>query len=260
MIAEDPQENYQTGWIKIFRSVMKKGWFIKGDYFKLWCYMLMQATHKEREYMWNGELIILQPGQFITGRKKMALETGIHEASIERALTYFEKIEQQIEQQKSSTSRLISIVNWQSYQTSEQLFEQPLNNGRTTVEQPLNTKQEQNTLKNYNNVKKNSVIEIIFPFETENFKRIWEVWRQFRAEIRKPYKSNISEQAALKMLSKYDEATAIKMIEQSIANSWQGIFELKNNNNGNQFNNPRSAGIGEAIKAELHRRGISDHK
>jgi hypothetical protein len=32
----------------------------------------------------------------------------------------------------------------------------------------------------------------------------------------------------------YSEADACKIIEQSIANGWQGLFELKKQNNGNK--------------------------
>jgi hypothetical protein len=76
---------------------------------------------------------------------------------------------------------------------------------------------------------------IILPFDSSEFKNMWLAWKQYRTEIKKPYRSALSEQAALKSLSKYAEQTAIQMIEQSIANSWQGIFELKQNGkNGKQ--------------------------
>lgn len=70
--------------------------------------------------------------------------------------------------------------------------------------------------------------EITFPFDSEKFKFTWSKWLQYRKEINHPYKSPLSQQAALKTLSKHSEQTAIEMIEQSIANSWQGIFEIKN--------------------------------
>jgi hypothetical protein len=76
---------------------------------------------------------------------------------------------------------------------------------------------------------------IVLPFKSEIFLKVWNTWLQFRTEIGKPYKSKISHQSALKKLSLYSEDVAIKMIEQSISNSWQGIFELKENNNG-KFN------------------------
>jgi hypothetical protein len=38
----------------------------------------------------------------------------------------------------------------------------------------------------------------------------------------------------LKRLSTYPIPTAIAMLNQSIENSWQGVFEVKTNGNGNQ--------------------------
>jgi hypothetical protein len=46
----------------------------------------------------------------------------------------------------------------------------------------------------------------------------------------------IAATAQLKLLSKYDLYTAIEMIETSIRNQWQGIFELKSQSNGRQNN------------------------
>ena len=72
---------------------------------------------------------------------------------------------------------------------------------------------------------------VILPFDSGDFKKVWENWIEYRFEIKKPYKSKKSEQAALLKLSRYEEKTAIEMIFQSIAGGWQGIFELKNQNN-----------------------------
>jgi hypothetical protein len=38
----------------------------------------------------------------------------------------------------------------------------------------------------------------------------------------------------LKKLSECTPAVAIAMLEQSIANGWKGVFDLKDNQNGNQ--------------------------
>jgi len=73
--------------------------------------------------------------------------------------------------------------------------------------------------------------KIVFPFTSDEFLNSWQIWKQYRSDIKKPYRSALSEQAALKKLSSYDEQTAIKMINESISNSWQGIFELKQNSN-----------------------------
>lgn len=149
------------GYIKLWRKVFDNPYMRKPENLHLWVTLLFEATHKEVEYVWNGRKIILQPGQFITGRKKLSTYTGLSESMVERSLKTFE-IEQQIEQQKSSTSRLITIINWDKYQNTEQQIEQPVNNERTTSEQPLNTKQEFKNAKNNTNTRfvKPSVEEI----------------------------------------------------------------------------------------------------
>jgi len=87
-----------------------------------------------------------------------------------------------------------------------------------------------NVIENVIELKKES--KLVFPFDSDKFKEAWERWKKFRTEIRKPYRSKMSEQAALRKLSEHPEETAIKMIENSIANQWQGLFEIKDNGNG----------------------------
>jgi uncharacterized protein YdaU (DUF1376 family) len=70
----------------------------------------------------------------------------------------------------------------------------------------------------------------------ENINRIdneWLRWKKFKKdEFNFRYKSEVSEDAAkneLINLAGNDEETAIKIIEQSIANGWKGFFKLKAN-------------------------------
>jgi hypothetical protein len=153
MIAQEPEENYKTGYIKIYRSLKNKGWYKKSEYLHLWIHILLKATHSGIEVFINGKNKILNPGQFITGRKKLSEETGINESKIERILNFFEKNEQQIEQQKSNKNRIITVISWDNYQYNEQQIEQQLNNKRTTTEQQLNTNNNDKNIKNDNNEK-----------------------------------------------------------------------------------------------------------
>jgi hypothetical protein len=137
----DKSENLSLGYVKVFRSITKKSWYKKSDYVHLFLHLFLKATHSGFETWFNGSSIVLEPGQLVTGRKKLSEETGINESKIERILSFF-KIEQQIEQQKTSTSRLITIINWKFYQQNEQPFEQQVINRRTSNGQPVITIQE----------------------------------------------------------------------------------------------------------------------
>jgi hypothetical protein len=115
----------KKGWIKLYRSLMDKGYYTDSEYVHLWLHLIFKATYQEKEYLFNGKIHHLQPGQFITGRKILAKETGINRGKIERILKTF-KIEQQIVQQSFNKFRIISILNWTEYQNSVQQIVQPV--------------------------------------------------------------------------------------------------------------------------------------
>lgn len=84
--------------------------------------------------------------------------------------------------------------------------------------------------------------QLVYPFDSENFKNIWNVLIK---EKKWKGKSNNALQMSLKKLSNYQEGDAIKMIENTISGGYQGLFEIDNNknkgNNGKQQTNTDAA-------------------
>lgn len=142
------------GYIRYHRKILDNPIVMKdADYFAIWSYLLLKATHKKMSVIFKGKKIELQPGQLITGRKIIANDLkGISESKIYRVLSCYES-EQQIEQQKDTKNTLITIVNWCNYQKNEQQIEQQLNNKWTTTEQQLNTNNNVNNEINEINIK-----------------------------------------------------------------------------------------------------------
>ena len=62
------------------------------------------------------------------------------------------------------------------------------------------------------------------------FAEKWVEWIQYKKEIKDSYKSPKSAEAKARQLSKYSEDVAIRMIDESIANGYKGIFPLKATN------------------------------
>lgn len=58
-------------------------------------------------------------------------------------------------------------------------------------------------------------------------------WKEYRAEIKKTL-SITTQQKQIDYLAGFSQEVAIKMIDQSIRNSWQGLFELKENSHNGQ--------------------------
>ena len=60
----------------------------------------------------------VKEGQLLTGRKQLSAETGISQSTIERILKMLEN-EHQIGQQKTTKHRIITILNWRTYQIAD---------------------------------------------------------------------------------------------------------------------------------------------
>lgn len=143
------------GFITIHRKILDNPVVFKdADHVAVWVYLLLNATHKKYSALFQGRSIELQPGQLITGRLSIADKLKINQNKVQRILEML-KNEQLIEQQTSNQNRLITIVSWGKYQTSEQQNEQRVNNDRTTGEQRVNTN---NNVNNVNNVEEQNNI------------------------------------------------------------------------------------------------------
>jgi hypothetical protein len=97
--------------------------------------------------------------------------------------------------------------------------------------------------------KGNTGENLIFPFDTEKFLSVWEVLRN---QPKWKKKTSDALQASLKKLSNYSEAVAIQMMENTIAGGWQGLFEIKNNNNESGKKGFTRDGVQEALNRRLN--------
>ncbi|MCX6222447.1 MAG: hypothetical protein NTZ69_15860 [Bacteroidia bacterium] len=177
----------------------------------MWIHILMNANHKPTEEILGGKTIECNPGQFTTGRKQLANNTGISESKIERLLTKFEKIEQQIEQRKTTTNRLITVLYWSDYQETEQQTEQRPNNDRTTTEQRPNTLKEVKKLRSKEVIRigeknlsqrkeefKVSLEEFATTYPHEMIEKFYDYWSEanksqtkMRLELEKTWETNL---------------------------------------------------------------------
>lgn len=77
---------------------------------------------------------------------------------------------------------------------------------------------------------------------------------EYRKQIKKPVVEKSLQPLKNKLweLSNKDTQTAIDILDQTITNGWQGIFEIKNNNNGKQTTN-QNQHIRDSIRADFER-------
>jgi len=80
---------------------------------------------------------------------------------------------------------------------------------------------------------KNNGVQL--PFNDENFISKWQEWLQYRKERRLAAYTPTGLKATftkLKRISQESHSIAMQIIDQSLENGWQGLFELKNTSNG----------------------------
>lgn len=149
--------------------------------------------------------------------------------SIEFLDDQLDEVSQQIEQRRQAGRK-----------SAQARVQQKMNDNSTTVERPFNTRSTDKIREDKKEIREDreerkkdgTHLSVVMPWETNSFSEIWQIWCKYRTtELRKPKYKEMGEQAALKKLSEMaggDEATAHKIIEQSIANGWQGLFQLRN--------------------------------
>jgi phage replication O-like protein O len=68
---------------------------------------------------------------------------------------------------------------------------------------------------------------------TDKFRNTWLEWLAYRKETKHPLKP-ITQKKQLESLEKHTPEIACAMLDQSMTNGWQGIFEVKKNGNGSK--------------------------
>lgn len=109
------------GWIKAYRKISDNPlWtlepFTKGQ---AWIDLLLIANHKEGQISVRGNIITVKRGQVGWSEVKLAERWKWSRNKVRRYLKHLET-EQQIEQQKNSITSIITIVNYELYQGTEQ--------------------------------------------------------------------------------------------------------------------------------------------
>lgn len=127
------------GWVKLHRAVCESAVFDDAEILRLWVYILVNAAHKDHDTIYQGKIVHIKKGEFVTGRKILAREFKLSESKIYRMLTTLAELGN-IEIKSNNKFSVVSVVNWAKYQDDSE----NLNNKRTSNEQQLNIKRTSN--------------------------------------------------------------------------------------------------------------------
>jgi len=156
---EMPSKN---GYVKIWRDIRNVP-FWKSDLEakSIWIELIMSAQHSYKMQDTHGLKVHLNAGQLLVTRAELIEMSGVdNDSKIERCLKKFVKLEQisrvSLKHKGKFVGQLITILNWEKWQKSEQLTEQSIEQPRTAEIKALSgyTEQsiEQPTEQHSNNV------------------------------------------------------------------------------------------------------------
>jgi len=162
------------GFIKLHRKIIEWGWYKKPKTAHLFNHLMIMANHKKNEY----QGITVERGQLITGRCKLAFETGLTEQEVRSRLNRL-KSTNEITIESTNKNSLITVCNYDYYNNAFSEINQQINqqaNQQLTSNQPA-TNQQLTTNKNVKNdnneknVKKRTTTRVDV---MKNFDHFWD--------------------------------------------------------------------------------------
>lgn len=214
-----------NGWIRLHRS-LDSHWispFYKKrqlTYYEAWIDMLFLANFQSRKILWNGQLLKVERGSFISSLCKLS-ERWCWKMGYTRHFITLLKNDEMITTESHSKYTQITICNYDKYQLPEQTeSKQKANKTQTKSKQKATTKE----LKKDNEVNNNNPL----PFN-EKFKMAWEEWEEHCKQRRHTLTSS-TKIRQLKKIQKWaagNEEVACAILETSMDNGWIGLFEPK---------------------------------
>lgn len=210
----------QTGFIILQRKIIENWLWLSEPFSKAqaWVDLLLMANHAEGIFFVRGVKIVIKRG--CVGKSEESLsQRWKWSRGKTRAFLKMLESEQQIKQHKSNILGTIEIINYDLYQK----LDNKRDNRKTTERQQKDTNNKELTI-----IKEE---EINVPdFINKNLLKKFFDFRHSIETTKKPFTDNAKE-LIIKKLQEFEQKQsgfANKALENSIENSWQGVFEPKN--------------------------------
>lgn len=139
------------GYIKVWRKIDDSGLLHMPNTLALFMFLLMKAMHKDCKVGTPTGIVELKRGQYISGRKKLALELEQSEQEIRTSLSRLTELGI-INQQTTNRYTIYTIVKYGEYQDANQQTTSTSTNKQPTNNQQTTTKEECKELKNEKNI------------------------------------------------------------------------------------------------------------
>lgn len=202
--------------ITISRDVFDNPIFRSPERLRIWLALLFAADE-------NGKVVI--------SPRRFAQSIGTSYQRLRSALNAF-TVTQLLTQQPTQQSTQITICNTAHYKGGQR------SNQR---------KQQRSSQRTITPPKALSVSSAPPTFVAPEYAEAWNLWLDYRRETKRPYKSEKSERIGYEQFvkkSNNDPTQALEIVKNTIANGYQGLFSLKDNEREQKYkrNNPAVRG------------------
>jgi len=214
-----------VGYIHLWRRLLKKPIWLKStpEQRSVLIAILLMANFYENEWEWKGEKFKVEPGQFITSLESIRKKSGqgISIQNVRSSLKRFEKLEF-LTNKSTKQGRLISIINWIDYQSSENSTQ------HSTQQRPNKEATKTQHLSNNDKKDKNERIKDIGYPEWLDLS-LWKEFKKYRTKIKAPLTTHAEQLALTKLDAVRKEGFApADIINQTIECGWKSFFPPKN--------------------------------
>lgn len=140
-----------NGWVKLHRQSLDSAVFQNANLWQVWCWCLLKANHDQKRMLWNGQEIVLKPGQFLSGRFSGAKECHMKPSTFRNQIALLEKLKN-LDISSDSRSSLITVVKWKDFQGNGTFPKEGRTGVRTPEGQPKDTNKNERMKENNNYV------------------------------------------------------------------------------------------------------------
>ena len=166
-----------SGWVKLWRKSLDSGMLKNPELWTFWCWCLMKATHKPTKQMIGWQMVELDEGEFVFGRKAAAKELETSERKIRTCLKKLKNL-QNLTIKATNKFSIITINNWHTYQQPEIKSDQQ-NDQHVTSRRPAGDhKQECKNIKN-----KNSLPENVLTFSQRFYEHLKKAYPEKKIDL-----------------------------------------------------------------------------
>lgn len=215
---------------KICQEILRNGFISLFSYRNEKFYYLPKFSLHQKINKPNFEDVNVPKGILFKNLDKITEQSRINHGLItEQSIP---KIEEEVEEENNNIPPIIPLIG------DEEILQKQKE--LSDWEERLNTR-EQELIKREVAIKASEVKPPKIDFVADEFREIFNTWLEYKRQRKESYKSEKSLQSCYKQLLRLcdnNPNVATQIIEQSMANNWAGLFELKQRNNGN--NNRRN--------------------